>query len=82
MEEIEVKQELAVITGIRYGLNDEQVGMVYAVKVLGGETALFMDSLDVTALIAKHKISDLNLLKGAPCVVEKTENSLTFIELA
>lgn len=81
VETQEAKRELAVITGVRYGMNNEQIGMVYGVKLLAGETALFMNSLEVDELVKKHQIMDIAALKGAPCVVTTSDQAVTFVEL-
>ena len=75
-------EQLGVITAVRYGLNDTQVGMVYGIKFLKGNTVLFMPADAVADLIQKHQIADIHALQSVPIVVSVNNDIVTFVGLA
>ena len=77
-----IKEELAVIKGVRFGMQDEPWPcLVIGVELLIGGAGITLHYEDAAKLIRKHHIGNIQDLDGMPCIVEITGRTVKFKEL-
>jgi len=73
--------EMGLITRTVYGYSDNQgVGLLMEVRILQGAAQLFLPQEAVTNMLTELKIGNIEILKGAPCVVSVGEDKIVRFE--